>query len=161
MNVKKPVFIALAIALAAPYVSAAEVGWPNNSVGDLSIFVTLQRFQIYADYCSTKVPQLKPKFASLMEELNSHIRDISTVLLSSDAFKDMRDEPVPPGIRFALKDSLDDAKHNFERQDAESICPEKLESLSQIDDESLKADLTQTLLAVQNMTQNLKREGAR
>jgi hypothetical protein len=96
-----------------------------------------------------------------MEELSSRIQGISKGLLSSDAFNGMNDKQVPAEISFALKDSLDDAKHNFERQDADSICPKTLQSLGEMGDDSLKADLMQTLVAIQNMTRNLEREGAR
>jgi hypothetical protein len=161
MNLKNPVFIVFAIAWTAPVASTSEAVRLKSSVSDLSIFVTLQRFQIYADYCSSKVPQLKPKFDGLMADLGRHIQGISKALLSSEEFKVMKDNPVPAEISFALKDSLDDAKHNFERQDAESICPKTLRTLGDMSDDSLKADLTQTLAAVQNMTQKLEKESAR
>jgi hypothetical protein len=161
MSLKSPVFIAFAIVLTAWGVSAAEAVWPKGSASDLSIFVTLQRFRNYADHCSDKVPQLKPKFDSLMESLNSHIQGISEGLLSSSQFKGMKDQLVPPEISFAFKDSLDDAKHNFERQDVDSICLKTLQNLGEMDDESLKSDLTQTFVAVQNMIRNLEKESAR
>lgn len=150
----------LAIVLAAPIASTGEAVWSNKNVSDISIYVTLQRFRIYADHCSAKVPQLKAKFDSRMQELSTHLLNISRTLLSSDAFKDMKDSPVPEEISFALKDSLDDARHNFERQDADAICPKTLQTLGQMDDESLKADLTQTLVAVQKMTQNLEKHAS-
>jgi len=161
MNAKNPTFLALAIFVMASVASPAETTWPTNSPSDLSIFLTLQRFQIYADQCSDKVPRLKPKFDSLMVSLSSHTHGISKSLLSSDVFRDMKTKPVPAAISFAFKDSLADARHNFERQDAESICPAKLQSLGEMDDESLRSDLTQTFLAVQSMIQNLERESAR
>lgn len=161
MNLRNPVAVAFAMVLAAPVAFTAEAVWAERSVSDLSLFVTLQRFRNNADHCSAKVPQLKPEFDSLMEDLNIRIQEISKGLLSSDAFKDMKDKPVPAEIGFAFKDSLDDARHNFERQDAEAICPMTLQRLGQMDDESLKEDLTQTLVAVQNMTRNLEKEGAR
>jgi hypothetical protein len=160
MILKNPIFIALATVLAVPVASTSEAAWSQSSVGDLSIFVTLQRFRIYAVHCSAEVPQLKPKFDGLMEDLNSRIQGISKALLSSDVFNGVKDKPVPAEISFALKDSLDDAKHNFERQDADAICPKTLQNLGEMGDESLKADLMQTLVAVQNMTRNLEKEGA-
>ncbi len=161
MNLKKSVFIALAIALTTSVAPAAEVVWPKNSASDLSIFVTILRFRIYADHCSTKVPQLKPKFESLMENLNSYIRDISKGLLASDAFKGMKDKPVPAEIIDALKDSFDDVRHNVERLDAASICPKTLQNFGEMDDESLKSGLTEALTAVQNMIQKLEKQSAR
>jgi len=161
MNTKNPAFLAFAILVMAAVASPAETTWPTNSASDLSIFLTLQRFRIYADQCSDKVPGLKPKFDSLMESLSSHTHGISKSLLSSDVFRGMKTKPVPAAISFAFKDSLEDARHNFERQDAESICPVKLQSLVEMDDESLRSDLTQTFLAVQSMIQNLERESAR
>lgn len=151
--------IALAIALTAP-APAADAVWPSDSASDLSAFVTLQRFQIQADHCSAKVPRLKPKFDSLMENLNNRIQGISKGLLASDMFKGMKDKPVPAPIVFALEDSLDDAKHNFERQDADSICPKTLQTLGAMDDDSLKSRLTDTFTAVQNMIRNLATEAA-
>lgn len=153
-------FIALAILLVAPVSSASEVVWPKDSASDLSIFVALLRFRIYADHCSAKVPQLKPKFESLMENLNSHIQGISKGLLASDTFKGMKDKPVPAEIIDAFKDSFDDVKHNFERLDAASICPKTLQDLGEMDDESLKSGLTDILTAVQNMTRKLEKESA-
>jgi hypothetical protein len=95
-----------------------------------------------------------------MENLNIHIQDISKGLLSSSVFKGVKDKPVPAEISFAFEDSLDDAKHNFERQDVESSCPKALQKLGEVDDESLKADLTQTLMAVQSMILNRERENS-
>lgn len=161
MNLTKPVVASIAIVLTASVAHAAEAVWPKNSASEFSIFVTLQRFQIYADHCSVRVPELKPKFEVLMESLNSHMQGIARGLLSSDMFRDLKDKSVPAEISFAFKDSLDDAKHNFERQDADLACPEKLQNLGGIDDDSLKSDLTQTLLAVQSMTRNLEKESAR
>lgn len=161
MNRRNSVFIALAIALAAPVATAAETVWPKNSASDVSIFATMLRFRIYADHCSARVPQLKPQFESVTRNLNSHIQDISKDLLASDEFKAMKDNPVPPEIIDALKDSFDDVKHNFERLDAASICLKTLQDLGGMDDESLKAGLTANLKAVQNMTQRLEKESAR
>ncbi len=96
-----------------------------------------------------------------MKSLNRRIQGISKGLLASDAFKDMKDKPVPAEIIDAFKDSLDDARHNFERQDAASICPKTLQNLGEMDDESLKSDLKNILTAVQNMIRNLEKEGAR
>lgn len=161
MNLKNSSFIALAIILTAAAASAAEAVWPENSASDLSVFATLQRFRIYADHCSTNVPQLRPKFDSLMDRLDSHIQGISKGLLASDVFKGMKDKPVPAEIVFSFKDSFDDAKHNVERLDAASICPKTLQDLGETDDESLKSGLTEILTAVQSMIRNLEKESAR
>lgn len=161
MDFRNSAFIALVIALTASASSAAEAVWPKNSAGDLSIFVTLQRFRIYADRCSAEVPQLKPRFESLMESLDSRIHGIANDLLASDVFKGMKDKPVPAEIIDALKDNFDDAKHNFERQDAASICPKTLQNLGEMDDESLKSGLTEILAAVQNMIRMMEKQGAR
>jgi len=161
MNFRNSVFYALGIVLTSSVVSAAEAVWPKNSASDLSTFVALLRFRIYADRCSAEVPQLKPQFESLMEDMNSHIQDISEGLLASAEFKGMKDEPVPAEIIDAFKDSFNDAKHNFERQDAASICPKTLQNLGEMDDESLKSGLTEILTAVQTMIRNLQKESAR
>ena len=153
--------IALAMALTTSVATAAEEVWPKNSASDVSIFVTILRFQIYADHCSAKVPQLKPKFESLMEDLNSRIQGISKGLLASEEFMGMKDKPVPVEIIDALKDSFDDVKHNFERQDAASICPKTLQNVSDMDNESLISGLTANLTGIQNMIQRMEKENAR
>jgi hypothetical protein len=161
MNSRNPAIIALATILITSAAPAAEVVWPTNSAGDFSIAVALQRFRIYADHCSAQVPPLKPKFESLMEALNSRIQGISKDLLASDAFKGMKDKLVPAEIVFAFKDSFDDARHNFERQDAASACPKTLQNLAATDDDSLKSGLREILVAVQNMIQKSGNERAR
>ena len=161
MSFKKSTFLALAIVLVTSVTSAAESVWPKNSASDLSTFLVLQRYRIYADHCSVQMPQLQPQFASLMDSLNSRIQDISKGLLASEVFRGMKDKPVPAEIVFALEDMLDDSKHNFERQEAASICPKTLQNLGEIDDESLKVRLSEILSSVQNMTQNLEKGSAR
>jgi hypothetical protein len=96
-----------------------------------------------------------------MENLNNRIQGISKGLLASDVFKGMKNKPVPDEIVFALKDTLHDAEHNIERQDAAFTCPKALQNLAEIDDETLKSGLSDTLTAVQNMTRNLEKESAR
>jgi hypothetical protein len=154
--VRNSVFIVLAIVLTIPVVSAAEAVWPKDSASDLSIFVTLQKFRVYADHCSARLPQLKPEFERVMEDLNSRIRGIAKSLLASGAFMGMQDKPVPPEIIAAFRDSFDDTKHNFERRDAASICPKTLQDLRGMNDESLKSGLTEVLTAVQKMMRNLQ-----
>lgn len=159
MNTAKSLLIAFA--LTASHVSAADTVWPKHSASDLSTFVTLQRFRIYADHCSVRVSGLKPKFDELMAELTIRIEDLSKGLLASEAFRDMKDKPVPAEIIFALKDSLEDTEHNFERQDAASSCPGKLRSLGEMDRESLKSDLKENFAAIQNMIRSLEKDDAR
>jgi hypothetical protein len=160
MNFGKSAFIALALVLTAS-ASAAEAVWPKDSASDLSMFVTLLRFRIYADHCSARVPRLKQEFESRMDLLNSRIQGISQGLLASDEFRAMQDKPVPAQIIDAFEDSFDDMKHNFERRDADSICPETLQNLGEMDDESLKSALTESLTAVQKMIRNLEEEKSR
>jgi hypothetical protein len=161
MNPKKSVFIAFAIILTTSVSSAAAAEWPKSSASDLSVFLTVQRFRIYADHCSAEIPPLKPKFDILMENMNSHVQGISKVLLASEEFNGMKDKPVPSRIIDAFKDSFDDLKHNFERRDAAAVCPDTLQNLGQLDDESLKSGLRQILTGIQIMIRNLEREGAR
>jgi hypothetical protein len=161
MNPGKSASLAIAIALTASTAPAAEAVWPKDSASELSIFVTSLRFRIYADHCSEKLPQSRPGFDALMERLNSRIQVISKSLLASAVFRDMKDKPVPAVIIDAFKDSFGDAKHNFERQDAASACPKTLQNLGEMDDESLKAGLTEVLTSVQNMIQKLEEQRAR
>ena len=156
MNFKHSVFAALAMIAPTSAAPAAEAAWPKNSASELSIFVTLLKFQVYANYCSARVPRLKPEFESLMEGMNSRLRGISNGLLDSDKFKGMKGKPVPAPIIDAFKDSFDDMKHNFERRDAASVCPTTLQNLGEMDAESLKSGLTETLTAVQTMIRNLE-----
>jgi hypothetical protein len=151
----------LAIALTTSVATAAEAVWPKSSASDLSIFVTILRFRIYADHCSVEVPQLRQKFEILVENLNSRIQAISKELLASDEFKDINDKPVPADISYALKDSFDDVRHNVERLDAASICPNTLQNFVEMDDELLRSGLTANLTAIQNMIHKLEKEGAR
>ena len=153
--------IALAMALTSSVATAAEEVWPRSSASGVSIFVTILRFRIYADHCSARVPQLKPKFESLMEDLGSRIQGISKGLLAAEEFKGMKDKPVPVEIIDALKDSFDDVKHNFERLDAASVCPKTLQDFGEMDNESLKSGLTANLMGVQTMIRRLEKEGAR
>jgi hypothetical protein len=160
MNLRKPVVIALAIVLNASVASSAEAVWPK-SASDLSIFVTLLKFRIYADHCSSQVPELSPEFAVLTKNLNSRMQGISESLLASDVFRGMKDTPVPLEIIDAFKDIFNDLKHNFERRDAATICPKTLQNLGDVDDESLKFELSGALTAVQNMIRNLESRSAR
>ena len=160
VNFRVSVFIALAIVLTASVASAAEAVWPKNSASDLSIFLTMLRYRIYADHCSAKVPELKPKFDGLMHDLSSRIQGISQGLLASEMFQAMQGKPVPMEIIDAFKDSFNDSKHNLERHDAASICTETLRKFGEEDDESLKSGLTDILTAIQNMIRNLEKEGA-
>jgi hypothetical protein len=161
MNIKKSMLIALAALLTTAVAPAAEALWPKNSASDLSVFVTLLRFQIYADHCSANAPQLKPEFESLMQDLSSRIQGLSKGLLASDEFKGMQDKPVPAELLDAFKDSFHDSKHNFERRDPASICQKTLQNVGEMDDESLKSGLTGVFTAVQNMIRNLEKAGVR
>ena len=161
MKIRNPAIIVLALVLSASVTSAAEALWPQDSASDFSVFVTLLRFRINADHCSAKVPELKPKFDSLMEDVTTHVQGIAKGLLASDKFMDMKDKPVPVEIIDAFRDSFDDTRHNFERRDAALICPQTLQDLGEMDDESLKSGLTEILTGVQVMIRNLEKKGAR
>jgi hypothetical protein len=160
MNLRKSVFIAVAMALAGSIATAAEAAWPRNSASDVSIFVTMLRFRIHAEHCSAKVPQLESKFDSLMKNLENRVQGISKSLLASDEFEGMKDEPVPAEIIDALQDSFDDGKHNLERLDAAAICPKALQNFGEMDDDALKSGLTANLKAVQNMIRKRAPGGA-
>lgn len=153
-----------ALTLAAVLVStvpAAEPDWPRDSASDLSVFLSTLRFRIYADHCSAVLPELKVKFDSIVTDLGARMEGISRDLLASDMFKDMKDRPVPPEIVDAFRDSFDDMKHNLQRADAASVCPMTLQSFGEMDNASLKASLTQTLTALQTMSQRLEEQRAR
>lgn len=158
---RNSVLIAATIALTASVASAAEAEWSKNSVVGFSVFVTLQKYRIYADHCSTRSPQLKPEFDSRVGGLNSRLQGISRDLLSSGAFNGRGEAPIPADIAFAFQDILNDARHNFERQGTDAVCQKTLQVLGDMDDESLKEDLRQTLVAIQNMTRNMEKESVR
>jgi hypothetical protein len=160
MSIRKSSLLALVIALTAAVVPAAEAVWPRSSASDLSVFVTMLRYRIYAERCSVEVPKLKPEFDSVIEGINSRIHDISNRLLASDGFRDMKSKPVPAQIIEALKDSFHDLSHNVERLDAVSICPKTLKDFRGADEESLKSSLTVALTSVKNMIQRLDEKGA-
>ncbi len=153
--------LTLAAMLTATMLRAAEPAWPTDSAGDLSIFLSTLRFRIYADHCSTMLPELKAKFASVVIDVTGRMEGISKDLLASDMFKDMKNESVRPEILDAFKDSFDDVKHNLQRSDAASVCPMALRNFGVMDDESLKAGLVQTLTALQTMSRRLKEQDAR
>jgi hypothetical protein len=152
---KRPVLIALAIAMTASSAALAEEAWPSSSASDVSVFVTMLRFRIYAEHCSAKVPGLGPEFESLMENLGLRMGRISERLLASADFKGMKGKPVPARIIDAFRDSFEDMKRNLERQDAASVCPKSLRTFGKMDDVSLEADLATTMSAVQNMSRKL------
>jgi hypothetical protein len=158
---KTAVIIALAFSLATSGAAADEAVWPQHSAGDVSVLATMLRFGIHADHCSAQLPQLKPQFDGLMQNLDGRIQGIAKRLLSSAEFKGMKDMPVPATVLDALKDSFHDGEHTLERQDAAAICPQKLQRFSEVDDESLEYSLAANLKAVRNMIQNLQKEDAR
>jgi hypothetical protein len=161
MNFKNSVFLALALALTISVATAAEAVWPKNSASEVATFATVLRFQIYADHCSDKSPQLEAQFDSLMESLSSRIQKLSMILLATDEFNGMKDTLVPVEIFDALKHSFHDVTHNVERLDAVSICSKTLQNFGDMDDEALQSALAANLKAVQNMSQNLETERAR
>jgi hypothetical protein len=152
---RRLVLIALAIAMTASSPAIAEEAWPSSSASDMSVFVTMLRFRIYAEHCSAKVPGLGPEFDSLMENLRSRLGRISEHLLASADFKGMKGKPVPARIIDAFRDSFEDVKHNLERQDAASVCPKTLRAFAEMDDVSLEDGLATTLSAVKNMSLKL------
>lgn len=160
MTSRKPVVVALAIALTMSAANASEVVWPRDSASDLSIYLALQRHRLHADHCSTLLPQLTPKFRSLMQDLDRRVQVIAKVLLASGEYGGMKNRPVPDAIVFALEDTLHDAEHNFERQDAATVCQKKIQTLSELDDDALAMDLSSTLMAVRKMIQNAENEAA-
>jgi hypothetical protein len=161
MNFKNSVFLALALALTISVATAAEAVWPKNSASEVATFATVLRFQIYADHCSDKIPQLEAQFDSLMESLSSRIQKLSMILLATDEFNGMKDTLVPVEIFDALKHSFHDVTHNVERLDAVSICSKTLQNFGDMDDEALQSALAANLTAVQNMSQKLENERAR
>jgi len=161
MSIGRGAVVSLALVLAVPVTHADERVWPSASAGELSVFVTLLRFQIYEEHCSSGVPKLKPEFEIRVQGLARRIQAISIGLLGSEEFRGIRDRPVPVEIVDAFKDSFHDTQHNFERRDAASICPETLQRLDVVSDESLKTGLTEVLTAVRNMMRNLDQAGDR
>jgi hypothetical protein len=161
MNFKNSVFLGLALALTISVATAAEAVWPKNSASEVATFATVLRFQIYADHCSDKIPQLEAQFDSLMESLSSRIQKLSMILLATDEFNGMKDTLVPVEIFDALKHSFHDVTHNVERLDAVSICSKTLQNFGDMDDEALQSALAANLTAVQNMSQKLENERAR
>jgi hypothetical protein len=157
MNGKLLLCAGAIIPVLAAAVSAAEMPWPRDSAGDLSMAVALQGFQVRADHCSSGLPQLKPDFDSAMENLHVRMQRISSGLLASDEFKGMEGKPVPAEIILAFKDIFDDARHNAGRLDVNSVCVKTLDDLRRMDDDSLRSALNQALTAVRNMMQKLER----
>jgi hypothetical protein len=161
MDFKNRLFLALAMAHTVSIATAAEAVWPKNPASEVATFATVLRFQIYADHCSDKMPQLEAKFDSLMESLSSRIQKMSMNLLATDEFNGMKNQLVPVEIFDALKHSFHDVTHNVESLDAVSICSKTLQNFGDMDDEALQSALAANLKAVQNMSQNLETERAR
>jgi hypothetical protein len=161
MDFKNRLFLALAMAHTVSVATAAEAVWPKNSASEVATFATVLRFQIYADHCSDKIPQLEAQFDSLMESLSSRIQKLSMILLATDEFNGMKDTLVPVEIFDALKHSFHDVAHNVERLDAASICSKKLQDFGDMDDEALHSALAANLTAVQNMSQKIQNDRAR
>lgn len=159
---RKPALIAFgSVFMAMSVASAAEPEWPKQSASDLAMFVVLQRYRIYAEHCSARIPELRPRFDSTMRKLVTHIQEVSKDLLASGQFDGMQNKPVPAEIIFAFKDILHDVEHNFERQDAVVACPKALQKLGDMDGDTLKSGLSDHLTAVQNMIRNLDKERVR
>jgi hypothetical protein len=154
-----PLSIALAMVLAAPVAAAAEPAWPKDSASDLSVFVAMQKYRLYADHCAVEVPGLKPAFERLMAKLDGRMEGVSKGLLAAPAFVAMRDKPVPPEIIAAFQDSFHDSEHNLERADAAVVCPKALKDFDAIGDDTLKTELNGTLTAVHTMIQKLQKPG--
>lgn len=153
---KCPLAGALAVALTISVASAAEAEWPENPAGEVAMFATALRFQIYADHCSAGMPELGAKFDSLMKSLRDRIKGISTSVLASEEYHGMKDKVVPVEVIDALKHSFHDAEHNVERLDVASVCPQSLRDFGALDDEALKLTFTSNLTAVHNMSQKLE-----
>lgn len=154
-------FLALAMALTISVATAAEPVWPKNTASEVATFATVLRYQIYADHCSDKIPQLEAKFNSLMESLSSRIQEMSKNLLATDEFNGMKNQLVPVEIFDALKHSFHDVAHNVEILDAATICSKTLQDFGDMDDQTLQSALAANLKAVQNMSQKLENERAR
>jgi hypothetical protein len=160
MNLTSPVISALALVCCASLSFADEVVPPTMSAGNFSAFVSTQRYRIYTDYCSAKVPELKSEFERLFESLEDRIQDISRRLIVSGAFDGLKGKVVPAEVVDAFRDMLHDTQHNFERRDASYICPRTLQSLHDVDDMTLTSNLSDILTAVQKMLWNLENGSA-
>ena len=161
MNLRISAFITLALACSASISFADEVVPPTMSASDFSTFVSTQRYRIYTDYCSAKVPELKSEFERLLDSLANRIQDISRRLIASGDFDGLMGKVVPAEVVDAFRDMLHDTQHNFERRDASHICPKTLQSLHEVDDGALTSSLRDILTAVQKMLWNLENDSAR
>lgn len=161
MKFMNSAYLALAMTLTISFAAADEAVWPKNSASEVATFATVLRFQIYADHCSDKLPELAVKFDLLMESLSSRIEKLSLTVLATDEFNGMKDQLVPVEIFDALKHSFHDVTHNVERLDAASICSKTLQDFGDMDDEALQSTLVANLKAVRNMSQNFAKERAR
>jgi hypothetical protein len=161
MNLKSPVFTTLALICSASISFADEAVPRTMSVSDFSTFVSTQKYRIYTDHCSAKVPELKSEFERLLESLADRIQGISRRLIASGEFDDLKGKVVPAEVVDAFRDILHDTQHNFERRDASYICPKTLQSLHEVDDRTLTSALSDILTAVQKMLWNLENDSVR
>ncbi|MBK7116142.1 MAG: hypothetical protein IPH71_09000 [Proteobacteria bacterium] len=161
MNLKSAAFTTIALVCSAPISFAENAAPPTMSASDLSTFVSTQRYRIYTDYCSAKVPELKSEFDRLLESLVDRNQEISRRLLASGPFDGLMGKVVPAEVVEAFRDTLHDTQHNFERRDASDICPKTLQSLKEVNDRTLTSNLSDILTAVQKMLWNLENGSAR
>ena len=63
------------------------------TVADFAVQGVLGRIQVYADFCTAKVPSLGPDFQALMRGLNGRVHEIAKPMLLSYA-----NDPIMQGV---------------------------------------------------------------
>ncbi len=133
-----------------------EAAWPMDSTGDISILVVKERYRIYADHCALEMPALKAALAEAMKSLKMRIRSIGMRLLESDAFRDMKQQPVSSTMVGALSAELGNIRDELESRDPAQVCPETLQSYRDVTDALLEDFLKRTLAGVRSTATELK-----
>ena len=136
----------------APQVEA----WPMETTGDISILIVRERYRIYTTHCAEQIPASKLAFDEVMKSLQGRIRSIGMRLLDTDAFREMKQQPVPSSLVGALSTELRNIQQELEEQDASVVCPETLQSYRGTTDALLEDFLKRTLAGVRVTANSLK-----
>lgn len=131
-----------------------------ESTGDISILIVRERYRIQADHCARELPVLSSIFAAEMKSLQARIRAIGMRLLDSDAFNDMKQQPVSSTLLGALSAELTNIREELEAEDPSRVCQEIRQNYRAVTDALLEDFLKRTLAGVRSTARELKSRNA-
>jgi hypothetical protein len=141
---------ALIAAVLIPYAPAAEQPVSKESLGDVMVSATVERFRVHIDYCSVAVPELKKDLSALMEKLTTRVHRIGDGLLASDSFKTMKNQTAPTDLIVALKESNEEEMQEYRKLDPAQSCRSALKGYGSMTDSEIEANMAQGLTSIQN-----------